>query len=60
MKMDKFWLFRELLDFVADRADVIEADMSNYCGDIEIAGDDGEKTIKIVVSIKDKNKEETV
>ena len=58
--MDKYWMFRELLDFVADRAEVVDADMNNYCGSMEITGDDGEKTIKIVVSIKDKNKEEAV
>lgn len=53
---DRFLIFRELLDFMTNRADVIDADMRNYCGDMEITGDDGEKIIKIVVSIE--NKEE--
>jgi hypothetical protein len=54
--MNKFWAFRELLDFMADHAEVVDADMDNYCGDIVITGDDGEHIIKIEVSIK--NKEE--
>jgi hypothetical protein len=52
--MDKFWTFRALLDFMADRADVIGANMSNYAGNMEITGDDGEQIIKIELSIKDK------
>lgn len=52
--MDKYWLFRELLDFVADRAEVVNADMNNYAGNIVVTGDDGEQTVKIEVSIKDK------
>ena len=52
--MDKYWVFRELLDFVADRAEVVDADMNNYCGNIVVTGDDGEQIIKIEVSIKDK------
>ena len=56
--MDKFWTFRELLDFVANHADVIDADMSNYCGDMVIIGDTGEQTVTLTISIKDKEEKE--
>lgn len=52
--MDRYWTFRELLDFVADHADVTDATMRNYCGNLKITGDDGETIIEIEVSIKDK------
>ena len=52
--MDKFWTFRALLDFMADRAEVIDADMSNYAGSMVVTGDDGEHIIKIELSVKDK------
>lgn len=52
--MDKFWTFRALLDFMADRADVIGANMSNYAGNMEITGGNGDQIIKIEVSVKDK------
>lgn len=55
--MDKFWAFRELLDFVANHAEVTDADMNNYCGDIEITGENDGQIIKIRVSIKDKEAE---
>lgn len=52
--MDKFWMFRYLLDFMADRCEVTDADM-NYCGNcILIQGVNDEKIITIEVSIKDK------
>ena len=54
--MEKFWTFRKLLDFVADHAEVVDADMNNYRGDMTITGEDDEHTITIEVSIK--NKEE--
>ena len=52
--MNKYWLFRELLDFMADRAEVIDANMKNYCGNMEIVGDDGDEIINIEVSFKNK------
>ena len=54
--MEKYFVFRKLLDFVADHAEVNDADMNNYRGDIVITGEDDENVIKIEVSIK--NKEE--
>lgn len=52
--MDKYWLFRELLDFMADRAEVTDADMNNFCGSIEITGEVEGQIVKIECSIKDK------
>ena len=52
--MNKYWAFRQLLDFMADHAEVTDADMDNYCGNIEITGEDDEHSIKIEVSFKDK------
>lgn len=52
--MDKYWVFRQLLDFMADHAVVVDADMDNYCGDMEITGETDEQTITIKISMKDK------
>ena len=52
--MNKYFVFRKLVDFVADYCEVTDADMNNYAGDIEITGteEDG-STIKIRVSIEE-------
>ena len=56
--MDKYFVFRKLLDFVAENSEVTNADMNNYCGDIEITGtaDDG-STITIKVTMKEGEKD---
>ena len=56
--MDKYSVFRYLIDFVADNYDVTDADMNNYAGDIEITGtaEDG-STITINVSMREGNKD---
>ena len=52
--MNKFFVFSKLLDFVAENYDVTDADMNNYAGDIELAGEDGDgSTIKIKVHIEE-------
>lgn len=52
--MDKYSVFRHMLDFVADRYDVTGADMCNYSGDIEITGTDaGGSSITIYVKMKE-------
>lgn len=53
--MNKYWVFRKLIDFVADNCEVTDADMNNYSGDIEITGKDEEdgSTITIRVSIEE-------
>ena len=56
--MDKYFVFRHLIDFVADNYYVTDADMNNYAGDIEITGTDEDGyTITINISIKEGNKD---
>ena len=44
-KESKFWLFRAALDFMADRADVINARMVDYSGNISIEGEDADGNV---------------
>ena len=54
--MNKYFVFRKLMDFVADYCEVTDADMNNYAGNIEISGtDDDGSTITIKVEIKEGN-----
>lgn len=52
--LNKFFVFRKLIDFVADYCEVTDADMNNYSEDIEITGteEDG-STITIKVTLKE-------
>ena len=53
--INKFFVFRKLVDFVANHSNVIDADMNNYADRIEIHGEDENgTTIKIEVSIENK------
>ena len=56
--MNKYFVFRKMIDFVADYCDVTDADMNNYAGNIEITGteEDG-STITIKVEIKEGEKD---
>lgn len=49
--MDKYSVFRALLDFVADNYEVTNAKMKNYLDEIEVTGRNGgnEITIKAFV-----------
>ena len=52
--MDKYYVFRKLMDFVVDEYEVVDAEMSNYAGDIEIHGkDETGATIVIKVTMKE-------
>ena len=57
--MNKYYVFRKLIDFVADHLDVTDADMNNYSGDIEITGIDYEdgSTMTIKVTLKEGEKD---
>lgn len=44
-KESKFWLFRDALDFMADRADVINARMVGSSGNISIEGEDADGNV---------------
>ena len=52
--MNKYFVFRKLIDFVADYCAVTDADMNNYAGNIEITGTDEDgSTITITVELKE-------
>lgn len=52
--MNKYFVFRKLIDFVSDYTEVTDADMNNYAGNIEITGtDDDGSTITIKVEIRE-------
>lgn len=55
--MDKFWAFRQLLDFMADHTDVIDADLNYYNGTSRIKGENDGQTITIDLTIEDKKEE---
>ena len=56
--LNKYFVFRKLIDFVADYTEVTDADMNNYAGNIEITGtDDDGSTITIKVEIKEAEKD---
>lgn len=56
--MNKYFVFRKLIDFVADCCEVTDADMNNYAGAIEITGTDKDgSTITITVELKEGNED---
>lgn len=55
--LNKYYVFRRLIDFVADNSEVTNANMNNYAGNIEITGRDAEgSTITITVELKEEEK----
>ena len=56
--MKKYFVFRRLLDFMADYAEVVDADMDNYCHRIVITGETEDQVITIEVSIENKEEKE--
>lgn len=52
--MNKFWAFRQLLDFMADHADVVDADLNYYNGAFQIKGERDGQVITIELTIEDK------
>lgn len=56
--MSKYEVFQYLLDFVAARYEITDADMNNYCGEIEIYGKREGKEIKITVELKEEEKKD--
>ena len=55
--MEKYFVFRRLLDFMADYAEVVDADMDDYCHRIVITGETEDQVITIEVSIEKKEEE---
>ena len=56
--MNKYEVFQLLLDFVAARYEVTDADMNNYAGEIEIYGKKDGKEIKITVELNEEEKKD--
>lgn len=56
--LNKYYVFRRLIDFVADNSEVTDANMNNYAGKIEITGRDAEgSTITITAELKEEEKD---
>ena len=56
--MDKYFVFRKMMDFLADHAEITDADM-NYCGDtVMVEAENDDEVITIEVTFK--KKEEAV
>ena len=55
--MDRYFIFRKLMDLIADDFEVVDADMKNYSGDIEITGKADGATVKITVYFKEEIKD---
>lgn len=52
--MDKYFAFSKLMEFVNLKYKVVDADMNNYAGDIEITGkDETGATITITVRMQE-------
>lgn len=55
--MDRYFIFKSLLEFVADNYDVTNAKMKNYSDNIEITGVDGNgNTVTISARIEEGEK----
>lgn len=52
--MDKYYVFRKLMDLVEDFAEVTDADMSTWNGGMKVVGEDEGQIITIEVSIDKK------
>jgi hypothetical protein len=52
-EMDRYDIFRKLMDLVADDFEVVDADMKNYSGDIEVQGKADGTTIRITVELEE-------
>lgn len=52
--MEKYFVFRKMLDFVADYAEVVDADMDHYDGTLMVRGVSDDQIIEIRVSIDKK------
>lgn len=56
--MDKYFVFRKLMDFLSDHAAIVDADM-NYCGDtIQIVGENDGEEITLELTIRKKEEGE--
>lgn len=56
--MDKFTIFREMLDYLAHISTVTDADMNYYHDTMKIVGENNGENITIEVTIKKKEENE--
>jgi hypothetical protein len=56
--MNRYEVFQYLLDFVAVKYEVTDADMNNYCGEMQICGKQDGQTIEITVKLKKEEKKD--
>lgn len=55
--MDKYFAFRSMMDFLADHAEVVDADMNWLGNTIKVIGENEKQIIEIEVIIKEKEEE---
>lgn len=55
--MEKYFAFLKMLEFMADYADVVDADMNYYKDTMKITGENDGQVIEIQVSISKKKEE---
>ena len=55
--LDKYFAFCKLMGFLAEHAKIIDADMNNYAGKIEIRGVSNGQEIIITTEFKEVNKD---
>lgn len=56
--ISKYYLFRRLMDLIADDFDVVDADMNTWNGGMTLKGEYAGETITIEVTIKNKEENE--
>lgn len=56
--MDKYTLFRKLMDLVSDEYDVTYAHLSEIDGGISVSGKNGPMSIDIIVNLKEEESED--
>ena len=52
--MDKYFAFRKMMDFLADHAEVVDADMNYYKDTMRLTAENDDEVIVIDVTIKKK------
>jgi hypothetical protein len=54
----KFQVFQKLLEFMDAWSDITNATMSNYTGEMEITGISGSQTLRLTLSVTEKEEKE--
>ena len=55
--MDKYFVFRSMMNFLADHAKVVDADMNWLGNTIKVIGENEKQIIEIEVIIKEKEEQ---